>query len=424
MYIAQVLICAIMLFGGSIFSQESKIKSGVNIQASYYNEGRVNIGWDLMQEYPEIEAVRIEIEPYREHEAIRWIREAHENGYQVIATYHKSAVLGSDQKEELLLAAEWWIDNYDIYASTGPVLINVMNEWGSHNISPEEYAEAYNESIELIRTVYDGSLIVDVPGWGQATKIAADAFHLFEDQDVIFSLHIYTSAFNIEAKRWLTIDDLTYLDATGADCIVGEFCDTPTGGADWCSIIDHCYENGWPLFGWAWNGDGRAMNMVEPSWRDDPAAETYRPTAFLKKIMDKLRGIRCFTQADEDCTGNLIGEKCDDDNGYTVNDRYNEYCNCVGNFTNILQSNTSDEDLIIYPNPVSNKQELSIDLFKINTTGHLDVFNSLGQTLLSESISFNQNRVPIDTYQFTSGVYWASFRTEGKVVVSRAFVVQ
>jgi len=408
---------------GIVFSQEVAIKNGVNIQASYYNGGNVNIGWELMQEYPEIEAVRIEIEPDYVHQAIRWIREAHENGYQVIATYHDSQQLGTDSKEELLNAAEWWAKNYLTLSSSGPIIINIMNEWGSHDILPTEYADAYNEAIEIIRTFYSDILIVDVPGFGQATKIAADSYTFFEDQDITFSVHIYTSAFNLEQKRWLAHEDLLYLDATGADCMVGEFCDTETGGADWCSIIDHCYQSGWPLFGWAWNGDGGNMNMIEPHWQDDPLASSFKPTEFLKVITDKLAGIPCYTQPDENCTSDLIGEPCDDDNAYTVDDRYNENCHCVGSYTSILQSNSSEADLIIYPNPVSVNQELSVEFFKIFINGQIRVINGIGETMFSQSINSNQDKISIATSSFSSGLYWISFQSDDSFSITKAIVV-
>ena len=419
-----VLACSLLLVAGITYSQEGRsIKNGVNIQASYYNGGHVNIGWDLMQSFPEIEAVRIEIEPDRLFQAREWIRQAHAHGYQVIATYHRAAHLGTDSTEELMNAANWWQENYTFLSGTGPIIINLMNEWGSHNISPKAYADAYNQAIETVRQVYSGQLIIDVPGFGQATKIAADAYPYIEDQHITFSVHIYTSAFNIEKQRWLAHEDLAYLNETGADCMVGEFCDTATGGADWCSIIDHCYANGWPLFGWAWNGDGRNMNMIEPHWRDDPLALEFRPTEFMKTVVDKLAGIACYTQPDEDCESPDIGERCDDGNEYTVADRYNEYCHCIGTFTSELQANDSEADLIIYPNPIESNQQLYIELFKINLNGELTITNSLGQLMLSQSVGSRLDKISIDAAQLQSGVYWATFLTDHKTIVTKAFVV-
>ena len=50
-----------------------------------------------------------------------------------------------------------------------------MNEWGSHTISSASYASAYNSAISIVRTVYSGSIIIDIPGWGQETYTAAVA---------------------------------------------------------------------------------------------------------------------------------------------------------------------------------------------------------------------------------------------------------
>ncbi len=412
-----------LLMASTSFCQTNQIKNGVNIQASYYNGGRVNLGWELMKEYPEIEAVRIEIEPFIVHQAVRWIREAHENGYQVIATYHDSQKLGSDDRQELLNAANWWEDNYANLSSSGPIIINLMNEWGSHNISPQEYADAYNEAISIIRPFYSEKIIIDAPGWGQATKIAADAYPLLDDKHITYSIHIYTSAFNIEQSRWLSHDDLAYLDATGADCMVGEFCDTATGGADWCSIIDECYVNNWPLFGWAWNGDGRNMNMIQPDWRIDPRATEYEPTEFMKIVTDKLKGIPCYTEADEDCTGELVGEKCDDGNQYTVNDRFNEFCHCTGNFASIYQSNDVEQNMLIYPNPVSSGQEIDIEFFNISARGQISIYNSIGQNLIQVAVINNQDKISINTNGFASGIYWISFQDGNEINIAKAFIV-
>ncbi len=420
----QLMVASMMLLvSGSIFGQEFEIKNGVNIQASYYNEGYVNMGWELMAEYPEIEAVRIEIEPNRVHQARNWIREAQEHGYQVIATYHDFRKLGSDKKDELLKAANWWKKNYESLSSFGPIIINLMNEWGSHDIPPEDYAIAYNEAIDIIRPFYSDPIIVDVPGFGQATKIAADAYTYMTDENFIYSVHIYTSAFNIEQNRWMSHEDLAYLDATGANCMVGEFCDNSSGGSDWCSIIDDCYVNGWPLFGWAWNGDGANMNMIEPHWRDDPLAETFSPTEFMKVVIDKLAGIPCYTQADEECMSHLIGEPCNDKNEYTINDRYNEYCHCTGTFISQFQSNISEMDMVIYPNPVGQNQQLSIEMFKVFVKGDIKIINSIGNTLLTQHVNQDEQIISIDTHGLPSGLYWASFQDDENVFMSKAFFV-
>jgi len=420
----KILLLLLSIAGGWVMpkAQQVEIGNGVNIQASYYNRGNVNIGWDLMAEFPEIEALRIEIEPYRNRQAIQWIREAHKGGYQVIATYHNSNQLGSDKKEDLLAAARWWRDNYSAFITRGPIIINIMNEWGSHDLSPEEFAAAYNEAIPIIREVYDGPLIVDAPGFGQATRIAADAYPFFQDTQIIFSVHIYSNAYNQEENRWLNEEDLTYLAAAGATCMIGEFCDNKLGGADWCSLIDYCYNNDWPLFGWAWNGDGGMMNMIEPHWRDQPLAANFRPTAKMKTIINKLAGVPCFSISDAACDASLIGDSCNDGNPYTINDRYNENCHCTGIFTPFLNSVLAESSLLIYPNPVGRNAQLSVELIKLPDSGVLRIYNSNGQEIEAIPVSRNTDRIQVDVGHLSNGIYWAAFHGQQRTNITSKFI--
>jgi len=135
------------------------------LQPSYYNNGNVNFGWDLMRQQANITTLRIEIEPGRETHAAGWIADAQRNGYQVIATYHKHTANGSNDVNELLAAANWWVKNYQKLG--GNFTINLMNEWGNHDLNALDYAVAYNQAIAIVRTVYSGPIIIDLPGWGQ-----------------------------------------------------------------------------------------------------------------------------------------------------------------------------------------------------------------------------------------------------------------
>jgi len=106
----------------------ASLGNGVNLQPSYYNGGNPNFGWSLMKQQPNIKTVRIEIEPGYVSQARNWIAQAKSNGYAVVATYHKSSVLGSDNTAELTAAADWWKANYGTLG--GNFTINLMNEWG------------------------------------------------------------------------------------------------------------------------------------------------------------------------------------------------------------------------------------------------------------------------------------------------------
>ena len=89
-------------------SPQATFGNGVNLQPSYYNDGQVSFAWHLMKKAPKIKTVRIEIEPDKAMRARSWIQQACGQGYDVIATYHKWTVLGTDERSELLAAAAWW----------------------------------------------------------------------------------------------------------------------------------------------------------------------------------------------------------------------------------------------------------------------------------------------------------------------------
>jgi hypothetical protein len=263
---------------------------GVNLQPSYFNDGAVNLGWEFMRSQPRIRTVRIEIEPSVPLvQARRWLSEAHAAGYKVIATYHHFPSNGSDDVEELNKAARWWRANYADLSRSAPFTINLMNEWGSHKQTPQSFAAAYNAALPIVREVYHGPIIVDVPGWAQEIYVARDASPLITDDNIAFSVHIYRSAW-VEhgSHRWMTTADLDVLDAAKRPVIVGEFGAARKGSADWSALVDHAKAKGWTVLAWAWNGDGEGMNMIKPAWENDPAAKKYRPSSYFPKVYGKL----------------------------------------------------------------------------------------------------------------------------------------
>ena len=157
-----------------------------------------NFGWALMKQQPNIKTVRIEIEPDKVSQAQNWIAQAKANGYAIIATYHKSSVLGTDDTAELTAAANWWKTNYG--ALGGGFTINLMNEWGSHSLSANSYAVAYNSAIATVRQVYSGPIIIDCPGYGQETATTAAAVKGYNstpiyDTNIVLAMHVYPDAF-------------------------------------------------------------------------------------------------------------------------------------------------------------------------------------------------------------------------------------
>jgi len=274
-----------------------KIANGVNLQPSYYNNGNVTFGWDLMHQYTKIKSLRIEIEPDKVNEGKNWIDEAINEGYSVIATYHKYEALGSDAKSELLDAAGWWVDNFSFLSSgtKDQFTINLMNEFGSHDLRSSRFADMYNVAISTIRqgTDYDGAIIVDLSGYGQEADIAADASRSIVDSNIIFSMHIYPSGWNSVHKRHMDNSDIDTLASTGRPCIIGEFGPDTTSqqtadAVDVAGMVNYASSLGWPVLGWAWNGDGGELNMVSPPWYDNPIADTYEESNYFSGVMSLL----------------------------------------------------------------------------------------------------------------------------------------
>ncbi len=267
--------------------------NGANLQPSYYNGGNVNFGWSLMKTDTKVKTLRLEIEPSIAISQVKsWISQARSNGYTLICTYHKATVLGSDNASDLTAAANWWKTNYATLAASGSFQINLMNEWGDHNITSNAYASAYNTAIGIVRSVYSGNIIIDIPGWGQETHTAAQAVTgangtKITDTNITLSTHIYPGDWNQGLNHWLQNSDLDELGSVGRACLVGEF-GTGSGSADWSGLVDHAKSKGWSVLAWSWNGDGGSLNMVTPSWASNPTATSFTHSSYYSTVYVKL----------------------------------------------------------------------------------------------------------------------------------------
>ncbi|GAB3638184.1 hypothetical protein GCM10027422_37740 [Hymenobacter arcticus] len=269
----------------------ANLGNGVNLQPSYYNGGNPNFGWALMKQQTKIKTVRIEIEPGYVTQAKGWISQAKANGYAVIATYHKSSVLGSDNAAEVTAAGNWWKANYATLG--GGFTINLINEWGSHNITSNAYASAYNSAISTVRQVYGGPIILDIPGYGQETATAAAAVKgtggtKINDTNIILSVHVYPNGYNQGKNHTLQNSDLDDLASAGRPCLIGEFGNSPSGPANWSGIVSYGKSKGWTVLGWAWNGDGGSMNMVSPAWASNGSASSFTLSSYFSAVYNLL----------------------------------------------------------------------------------------------------------------------------------------
>ena len=282
------LAAAVLLGAGSAFAASH----GVNIQPSYYNGGNPNFGWSLMNANTKIKTVRIEVEPGYVTQAKTWIAGAKSNGHPILLTYHKASVLGSDSSSELTAAGNWWKTNYSTLSASASFQVNLMNEWGSHNISSNNYASYYNTAISLVRSKYSSNIVLDIPGWGQESKTAANAVTgangtKINDTNITLSVHLYPGAWNQGNNHWFQTSDLYQMGGVGRSCMVGEF-GTGSGSSDWSGLTDTARNAGWSVLGWAWNGDGNSLNMCSPSWASNGGATSFSKSSYFATIYNKL----------------------------------------------------------------------------------------------------------------------------------------
>lgn len=283
------LFCVLVSYLGSV--NGSTFGNGVNLQPSYFCSGKQDLGWTSMQNYPKIGSVRIELDPSASatlDDFRRWVTEAFShNRSTVIATYHQYSKLGSNNPGDLIDAANWWVQNYAFLSQGNPLVVNLMNEWGNHDLTAADYASAYNQALQIVRKVYQGPVVCDIAGWGQEFHKAAQASTLISDKNIIFSAHIYPGAYD-SVTGTPTADSVDFLNATGRPCMIGEFGSKGDGAADWSSIVDRAKALHWPVIGWSWNGDGTEMNMVQPYWGDNCSAAQYQPSNYFYSIYNKL----------------------------------------------------------------------------------------------------------------------------------------
>lgn len=251
--------------------------------------GDVTFGWDTMKKYPQIQTVRIEIEPDKVSKGRQWVEESVANGYDVIVTYHNSSVLGTDDPNALATAAQWWVINYNEMRKSGPFTVNLMNEWGSHKQTPQTYSSAYNDAISRVREVYSGPIVIDIPGWGQETHTAALSSPMLSDKNLILSAHVYPNGWNEAAGHSLCPDDMDELINTGRPCLIGEFGTEGAGSVDVKAVVNRAKSVGFDgVFAWAWNGDGGVMNMVDPAWYNNPKATSYTTNSYFQDLISLL----------------------------------------------------------------------------------------------------------------------------------------
>lgn len=151
------------------------------------------------------------------------------------------------------------------------------------------------ENLPPMMMPFQDTIIIDAPGWGQETAVLAAAVKgltengaRIEDPNIQLSVHVYPNGWNQGLNHNLQESDLDDLASTGRPGIIGEFGYAPAGGVNWQGVVSKAKSLGWPVLGWAWNGDGTGMNMVQPAWSSDPSSGNFSPSDYFDVIYSLL----------------------------------------------------------------------------------------------------------------------------------------
>lgn len=207
-------------------------------------------------------------------------------------------VTGSNSKERLLDMAGWYarddvvrmLRKYERF-----LLVNIANEWGNNDITPDKWLEAYTEAVNVMRAAgYVSTIVVDAPGWGQNI----DPFLLYgrrlikndPKHNILLSVHMYGS-WNDPDRIVLKLREAR---KQKLPLIVGEFGYNYAEGdnnlgckADHRVIMKTCNKLKYGYIPWSWTG-----NNSENSWLDIVDSRDWRtPTEWGSEVIGGEYGI-------------------------------------------------------------------------------------------------------------------------------------
>jgi len=187
------------------------------------------------------------------------------------------------------------LKNYERY-----LLINIANEWGSHDVTSQHWLDSYTAAIAVLREAgIKTTLVVDAPGWGQNIKpVLEEGQRLIQNDplhNILFSVHMYGS--------WNNAQDITKQMEAAKEkqlpLIVGEFGYNYHDGqnnlkckADHRTILATCQNLGYGFMPWSWTG-----NNKENVWLDMVERRDWKtPTQWGREVIDGTFGIRQTAQ--------------------------------------------------------------------------------------------------------------------------------
>ena len=135
--------------------------------------------------------------------------------------------------------------------------------------------------------------------------------------------------------------------------------------------------------------------------------------------------------AAEDCDDNdanlpqLPGTPCDDGVDTTINDVYLEDgCTCEGTPDDDTSTNDtfSAKDILLFPNPVSDELTISFSERLIGES-QIRIYNTIGMQMLNQEMTCGA-KCTISVQNWSPGIYWLHIQNTDGINVSRNFIVQ
>lgn len=185
--------------------------------------------------------------------------------YGMLAILEVHDVTGSDKISDLEGAAQYFVDLASTLKGTESyVMINIANEW--HNSSSaSNWRDGYVKAIPMIRKAgLRHCIMVDAGGYGQSAATihtyGKDVLSADEDNNVIFSIHMYGTAGN-SGKVKSNIDGVIN---QGLALCIGEFgWYHSDGDVDEDLILSYCQEKNVSWLAWSWYGNGSPVEYLD-----------------------------------------------------------------------------------------------------------------------------------------------------------------
>jgi mannan endo-1,4-beta-mannosidase len=204
---------------------------------------------------------------------------------------------GKDSYTDLEKLVNYWLKS-DVKAVVSKhakyIMVNIANEYGSHNKTSWDWKEDYKKAITALRNGgINTLLVIDAPGWGQNSNgplwYGQELINHDPKHNILLSVHMYGS-WNDPQKIKDKIDEFK---SKNLPLLIGEFGYNYNNGTNNLGCkVDHkvlmqkCQEKGYGYMAWSWYG-----NNTENKWLD-MTSDWKTLNYWGKEVIDNTYGIK------------------------------------------------------------------------------------------------------------------------------------